>query len=625
MFSRLPIGLRTALVLVPIDWCFKLLVTWPVGAMLTFGRPELRSLAFGLMLVGCLPLQLVWIWWFRRVLAPADRWRTAGGADAAVLKTAAETAYAAPSRLTAVFSLHWAVLLLVGLALVRWKTAAYMDLPPGALLAFALAMVTVVIGAAAVCFTMTSWYLGRVTVELSAAARAQGVVVGGTALLLRRRLGLVAFAIGLPPGSWTAALACVEHFSAGSHRPGDAFDMVLPVSLAGIAVFAPLCAWFLAATLADPVARMRAVVADIIRRGDVSQVERLPVQQRDEIGALAEGVNEMIDRLEEVERSRRQIAARLASLNHQLEEQVEQRTKSLEATNDQLRREISERERMEVELRLAQKLEAVGRLASGVAHEINTPVQFVSDSLHFVREAFTDLEPLVQRYRELQVSVQGGTPSVAAAEAAADLAEELELDYVLENIPLALERSVDGLNRVATIVKSMKRFAHPDQQAMTPVDLNEIVRTTLTIASNEYKYVAEVSTELGELPAIAAYGGELGQALLNMIVNATHAIEDVVGATGARGRIAIRTWPEERHVCISVSDTGCGIPEAVRPRIFDPFFTTKEIGRGTGQGLAMVHGVVAKHGGEVRFTTAVGEGTTFTVRLPRAQTGEAAA
>jgi two-component system NtrC family sensor kinase len=270
---------------------------------------------------------------------------------------------------------------------------------------------------------------------------------------------------------------------------------------------------------------------------------------------------------------------------------------------------------MEVELRLAQKLEAIGRLASGVAHEINTPVQYVSDSLQFVRASMTELQPLIHKYRDVQRSVAEGAPSLAAATAAAELAEEINVDYVLENLSPALERSLDGLGRVATIVRSMKQFAHPDR-SQGFVNLNETVTTTLEIARNEYKYVADVATELGDIPCIYAYPGELGQVILNLIVNAAHAIDDVVGDTGGRGRIVVRTWASGPDVWLAVADTGAGIPEAIRGSIFDPFFTTKEVGQGTGQGLAIVHGVVTKHGGDVRFTTALGEGTTFTIRLP---------
>jgi signal transduction histidine kinase len=180
-----------------------------------------------------------------------------------------------------------------------------------------------------------------------------------------------------------------------------------------------------------------------------------------------------------------------------------------------------------------------------------------------------------------------------------------------------LERSVDGLSRVAELVRSMKEFAHPDQKEMVPVDLNRTVQSTLTVARNEYKYVAEVETEFGEIPQVACHAGEIGQVVLNLLVNAAHAIEDAVKGTGTKGRITVRTRQDGDGVVISISDTGAGIPEAVRNRVFDPFFTTKEVGRGTGQGLAIARNIVTqKHGGALSFETETGKGTTFLIRLP---------
>jgi two-component system NtrC family sensor kinase len=170
---------------------------------------------------------------------------------------------------------------------------------------------------------------------------------------------------------------------------------------------------------------------------------------------------------------------------------------------------------------------------------------------------------------------------------------------------------------VATIVRSMKQFAHPDRGEMSEVDLNEAIQTTLTIARNEYKYVADVETDLGELPRVTCHIGEINQAVLNIVVNSAHAIADVISGTEGRGVIAVRTRRDGDAAVISIRDTGGGIPDTVRDRIFEPFFTTKEVGRGTGQGLAIAHSVVVeKHGGQLTFETVAGEGTTFTIRLP---------
>jgi signal transduction histidine kinase len=283
--------------------------------------------------------------------------------------------------------------------------------------------------------------------------------------------------------------------------------------------------------------------------------------------------------------------------------------------------DVTDQRRLENELAQAQKLESVGRLAAGVAHEINTPVQFVSDSVHFVREAMDDLSDIVDKYRELRTATQdpnqNGANVAAAAKAAEEAEDDADLDYILENAPVALDRARDGLGRVAAIVRSMKEFAHPDRKEMAQSDLNQAISSTLVIASNEYKYVADVETSFAEIPLVNCYAGEINQVVLNLIVNAAHAIGDVVKGTGNRGRIKVSTRMLDDDVEIAIRDTGSGIPVEVRSRIFDPFFTTKEVGKGTGQGLAIARNVVVdKHGGTLHFETELGQGTTFYIRLP---------
>ncbi|MBV9949333.1 MAG: PAS domain S-box protein [Myxococcales bacterium] len=282
---------------------------------------------------------------------------------------------------------------------------------------------------------------------------------------------------------------------------------------------------------------------------------------------------------------------------------------------------VTARKNLEISLRQAQKLEAVGQLAAGIAHEINTPVQFVSDSVHFVRDAVGELLGLLRAYAGLREAAAPLLPDLAAELQTAE--EDADLDYLSEKLPRALERALDGLQRVATIVGGMKAFAHPDQREMAPSDLNHAIQTTLTIARNEYKYVAEVETDFGDLPRVVCHVGELNQVFLNIIVNAAHAIGDVVRGTETKGRIRVRTWCEDGSAFVAISDTGGGIPEGIRHRIFDPFFTTKEVGRGTGQGLAIARSVVVeKHRGELTFESAIGQGTTFTIRLPLEQSDQ---
>jgi two-component system, NtrC family, sensor kinase len=277
--------------------------------------------------------------------------------------------------------------------------------------------------------------------------------------------------------------------------------------------------------------------------------------------------------------------------------------------------DVTEHRKLESELAQAQKLESVGRLAAGIAHEINTPVQFVSDSIHFVREGTQDLSKLLVKYRALC-----GDDAPVSPEAIADIRKtesDVDLPYLLEKMPKALDRALNGLGHVAVIVRSMKEFAHPDQKEKVGIDLNQSITSTLMIAKSECKYVADVETDFGDLPAVTCHVGEINQAVLNIVVNAAHAIGDHLAGTGQRGCIRVSTKLEGDDAVIAISDTGGGIPEAIRDKIFDPFFTTKDVGRGTGQGLAIARSVIVdKHGGSICFKTEAGVGTTFYVRLP---------
>jgi len=223
----------------------------------------------------------------------------------------------------------------------------------------------------------------------------------------------------------------------------------------------------------------------------------------------------------------------------------------------------------------------------------------------------------------LQHAVQSEGDVVAAVQRTVDAEKAADLDYILENAPLAIDSSIEGLGRIATIVRSMKEFAHPDQAVKQSADLNQAIRSTLVVAHNEYKYVAEIDTQLADLPLVQCYLGEFNQVILNLLVNASHAISDVVKDSGSLGKLTVRSRLDGDEVEISIADTGMGIPEAVRAKIFDPFFTTKEVGKGTGQGLAIARSVIVnKHGGTLRFETECGKGTTFFIRLPVGATSD---
>ena len=283
---------------------------------------------------------------------------------------------------------------------------------------------------------------------------------------------------------------------------------------------------------------------------------------------------------------------------------------------DKLVAEMEERERMGIELQLAQKLESVGRLAAGIAHEINTPIQYVGDSLHFLRSAFADLDKLFDGSRSAFARLPESAEGKAYQLEMAELAEQCDLEYLRIEVPKAFTRTFEGVERVTNIVKAMKEFAHPDANEQSPVDLKHALETTLLVASNEYKYVAKVHTELAELPQVICNVSELNQVFLNLIVNAAHAIKDA-GKDIDSGEIKIRLSAEGDEAVIRVSDNGCGVPAENLSKLYDPFFTTKEVGRGTGQGLAISHSIVVdKHGGEISVSSEFGFGTEFTVRLP---------
>lgn len=277
--------------------------------------------------------------------------------------------------------------------------------------------------------------------------------------------------------------------------------------------------------------------------------------------------------------------------------------------------DLRQRRELEIQRRHAQKMESVGQLAAGIAHEINTPMQYVNDNLFFLRDAAKDLAGLLDAYRAL-LDAPGGVIDAETADRFRAMERDIDLDYIRENMQDAFCRSIDGVERVAQIVRAVKSFSRNTER--TAADLNEGIRTTLEIARNEYKYCAVVRQDLGQLPMVDCNPGEINQAVLNLIVNAAHAIEDSKAAREpGSGRIDVRTSVHGDWAVIEVEDNGCGIPPEVKHRIFDPFFTTKEIGRGTGQGLSIVHNLIVKnHGGAIELETEVGKGTTFRLRLP---------
>ena len=278
-----------------------------------------------------------------------------------------------------------------------------------------------------------------------------------------------------------------------------------------------------------------------------------------------------------------------------------------------------ERNLMEAHLRQAQKLESVGQLAAGIAHEINTPIQYIGDNIRFVLESCTELCARLGECPQLATAVQSHSATAEMLATVETISRTADLEYLSREIPAAARQSLEGVKHVAKIVHAMKEFSHPGSTEKVPVDLNHAIETTLTVTRNEWKYIAEAVAELApDLPPVPCLPGEFNQVILNLIVNAAHAIGDVVkNVEGTKGTIKIVTRLAGPWAEIAISDTGAGIPEGIRHRIFEPFFTTKEVGRGTGQGLAIARStIVKKHDGELFFESTVGKGTTFTIRLP---------
>ncbi len=276
--------------------------------------------------------------------------------------------------------------------------------------------------------------------------------------------------------------------------------------------------------------------------------------------------------------------------------------------------------RMAMQSRLlhAEKMEGIGQLAAGIAHEINTPTQFASDNLCFIETAFQDIEQLLKQCDEIR-STEIPSSDQSPWEKYVDMSQTIDLPYLLAEIPLAISQSKDGVRRIAEITAAMKAFSHPGSTEKTPVDLTKAIHDTATVCRNEWKHVAELVFDLDpELTSVPAYPGELNQVVLNLIVNAANAI----GASkseppASQGRITITTKRDDKWVIIQVQDNGSGMPEAIKRRIFEPFFTTKPVGKGTGQGLAIAHSVIVdKHQGEIEADSELGKGTTFTIRLP---------
>ncbi|MBZ5577157.1 MAG: PAS domain-containing protein [Acidobacteriia bacterium] len=279
--------------------------------------------------------------------------------------------------------------------------------------------------------------------------------------------------------------------------------------------------------------------------------------------------------------------------------------------------DVTEVRALELELRQAQRLEAVGQLAAGLAHEVNTPIQFVCDNLQFLGRAFAAWQVVLAAYEQAWGAASEGMPLDPWQAALARAFDEADVDYLRAEAPKALAQSLAGAEQVAALVRAMKEFAHPGRTEKAAADLNRALQNALLIAQHEINPAADAETDFGELPPVVCHGAEINQVFLNLILNAAQAVRDRMKQTGRRGRISLQTRREGQWVAVRISDTGGGIPEAIRSKVFDPFFTTKPVGSGSGQGLAIARAiVVGKHGGTLNFEPNGMQGTTFVVTLP---------
>jgi signal transduction histidine kinase len=298
---------------------------------------------------------------------------------------------------------------------------------------------------------------------------------------------------------------------------------------------------------------------------------------------------------------------------------IKEHRDKLQEANSRLQAEIVERKRMEHELAQAQKMESIGHLAAGIAHEINTPAQYVGDNTRFLRDAFGNIGGLLDDLeRLLEAAKRGEITESLIAEVDANV-RSADVAYVKVEAPKAIQQALEGIERVANIVRAMKEFSHPGNGQKQLVDLNRAVESTLTVSRNEWKYVADLVTDFDpDLPLVSCLPGDVNQVILNLVVNAAQSISNVMenGSQG-RGTITVRTRQAGDWVEIRVEDTGTGIPHSIRHKVFDHFFTTKAVGEGTGQGLAIAHAIVVqKHSGTISFESEEGKGTTFIIRLP---------
>jgi two-component system NtrC family sensor kinase len=350
---------------------------------------------------------------------------------------------------------------------------------------------------------------------------------------------------------------------------------------------------------------------------DPQAQEQLLLELQNQLRSRDKTIDALMRRVETSQSTRSSYLAMEQSLA--MERVVGNKTAELVEQKAKLAKALDELRLTQAKLLQAQKLEAIGQLAAGIAHEVNTPTQYVSDNVSFLQRAFDKLLKLIEAHGNLAEAVRAGDATPQSLELVDAARRTAKLDYLGRQVPRAIQQSLEGLGQISSIVKAMKEFSHPSGAEKQPFDIHDVIESTSVVAKNEWKYVAELELDFDwSLPPVLLLRNEFSQVMLNLIVNAAHAIAASLPPGSAdKGKIVISTKAVGRNVEVRVRDNGTGIPEAVRARVFEPFFTTKEVGKGTGQGLAIAYSVVVdKHAGHISFETVEGSGTTFVVSLP---------